>query len=96
MGDLVQGIWTAVQSSAQGAFQLGSGKPTTLNQLIDHMRTVTGLELDVLYEDFRAGEVRDTWCQIQKARDGFGFDPATGLEDGLAQTWEWFSAQRAG
>ena len=94
VGDLVQGIWTAVQSEAQGAFQLGSGKPTTLNQLLDHMRTVTGLDLDVVYEDFRAGEVKDTWCQIQKARDGFGFDPATELEDGLGQTWEWFSAQR--
>ena len=94
VGDLVQGIWTAVQSEAQGAFQLGSGKPTTLNQLLDHMRTVTGLDLDVVYEDFRAGEVKDTWCQIQKARDGFGFDPATEREDGLGQTWEWFSAQR--
>jgi UDP-glucose 4-epimerase len=95
VGDLVEGIWTAVQSPAQGAFQLGSGKPTNLNQLIDLMRTVTGLDLDVVYEDFRAGEVRDTWCQIDKAREGFGFDPATGLEDGLAQTWEWFDAQRA-
>jgi UDP-glucose 4-epimerase len=96
VGDLVEGIWTAAQGPAQGAFQLGSGKPTTLNQLIDHMRAVTGLELDVVYEDFRAGEVRDTWCQIQKARDGFGFDPATQLEDGLGRTWEWFNAQRPG
>jgi UDP-glucose 4-epimerase len=94
VSDLVQAIWIAAQSSAQGAFQLGSGKPTTLNQLLDVMRTVTGLDLDVVYREFRAGEVRDTWCDIQKARAGFGFDPATGLEDGLALTWDWFSAQR--
>jgi UDP-glucose 4-epimerase len=95
VGDLVEGIWTAVKSPAQGAYQLGSGTGTTLNQLLDHMRTVTGLDLDVVYQDFRAGEVRDTWCQIDKAREGFGFDPSTTLEDGLRRTWEWFSAQRA-
>ena len=57
------------------------------------MRTATGLDLDVDYEDFRAGEVRDTWCQIDKARAGFGFDPSTPLEDGLRRTWEWFQSQ---
>ena len=93
VGDLVEGIWTAVGSDAQGAFQLGSGKPTTVNQLLDHMRAVTGRDLDVGYQDFRAGEVRDTWCEISKARAAFGFAPATTLEDGLRRTWEWFSTE---
>ena len=92
VGDLVEGIWTAAEGPAQGAFQLGSGAPTTLNQLLEHMRTVTGHEIEVVYQDFRAGEVRDTWCEIEKARTGFGFDPATTLEDGLRRTWEWFEA----
>jgi UDP-glucose 4-epimerase len=92
-GDLVQGIWSAIDSGVVGAFQLGTGRPTTLNELLDAMRTVTGLALEVDYRDFRAGEVRDTWCQIDKARDGFGFDPTTSLEDGLRATWSWFQAQ---
>lgn len=93
VGDLVEGIWAAVDSPAQGAYQLGTGIPTTVNQLLDSMRSVTGLELDVEYHDFRAGEVRDTWCEIDKARKGFGFDPATRLEDGMRATWDWFAAQ---
>ena len=56
---------------------------------------MTELDLDVVYEDFRAGEVRDTWCEIDKARAGFGFDPQTPLEEGLRDTWEWFEAQPA-
>ena len=47
------------------------------------------------YRDFRAGEVRDTWCQVDKARAAFGYDPSTPLEDGLQATWAWFDAQRA-
>lgn len=94
VGDLVEAIWTAAQSPAQGAYQLGSGTPTTVNQLLDLMRTATGRELEVDYQDFRAGEVRDTWCDIDKARAGFGFSPTTTLEQGLRRTWEWFSEQQ--
>ena len=95
-GDLVEGIRAAIDSDVEGAFQLGTGRPTTLNQLLDVMREVTGLDLEVDYRDFRAGEVRDTWCQIDKARAGFGFDPTTTLDVGLAHTWDWFRAQPAG
>jgi UDP-glucose 4-epimerase len=94
VGDLVEAIRVAMDSDVQGAYQLGSGQPTTLNHLIDVMRAVTGRDLDVVYGDFRAGEVRDTWCQVDKAKAGFGYDPATTLEDGLCQTWAWFEAQR--
>jgi UDP-glucose 4-epimerase len=94
VGDLVEAIWSAVEGSAEGAIQLGSGHPTTINQLLDAMRAVTGREIEVTYRDFRPGEVRETWCQIDKARDVLGFDPKTSLEDGLGTTWEWFASQR--
>ncbi|TYL51605.1 NAD-dependent epimerase/dehydratase family protein [Nocardioides sp. BGMRC 2183] len=90
-GDLVEVIRAAIDSDAVGSFQLGSGRPTSINELIDLMRTATGRELEVVYKDFRAGEVRDTWCDITKARATLGFDPATSLADGLRETWEWFS-----
>lgn len=96
VGDLVEGIRVAIDSDAVGAFQLGSGKPTTVNELLELMRTATGRELDVRYEDFRAGEVRQTWCEVDKARQGFGFDPRTALDEGLRRTWEWFVARDAG
>ena len=92
VGDLVEAIWAAVASDAEGAFQLGKGEPTTVNELLALMRDVVGREIPVDYRDFRAGEVRETWCQIDKARAGIGFDPTTTLEDGLRTTWEWFQA----
>lgn len=95
-GDLVEAIRKAVESDAEGAFQLGSGIPTTVNQLIDHMREATGRDLDVIYQDFRAGEVKDTWCQIDKARHELDFDPQTPLPTGLRATWEWFEEQAPG
>jgi UDP-glucose 4-epimerase len=91
--DLVEGIRVAIESDANGAYQLGSGRPTTLNQLIDLIRTVTGRELSVVHKDFRPGEVHRTWCEIDKSRAAMGFDPTTPLEEGLRRTWEWFASQ---
>jgi UDP-glucose 4-epimerase len=96
VGDLVEGIRVAVDGDAVGAFQLGSGEPTTVNELLALMRSATGRDLDVQYADFRAGEVVQTWCEIGKAREGFGFDPATSLDEGLRRTWAWFRAQGEG
>ena len=86
VGDLVEAIRVAMLSDVTGPYQLGSGHGTTLNELLAAMRTVTGLPIEVDYQDFRAGEVRDTWCQVDKARAGFGYDPSTPLEEGLRLT----------
>lgn len=93
--DLVEGIRRAIDSGAGGVFQLGSGRPTTINELIAAMREVVAgdARIDVRHEDFRAGEIHTTWCDITKARQVFDFDPATPLNDGLAQTWAWFRQQ---
>jgi UDP-glucose 4-epimerase len=90
VGDLAEGIRRAVESGAQGIYQLGSNQPTTLNDLIETIRTVTGRRFDVRHEAFRVGEIHTTWCNVGKARAGFGFASDTPLEVGLERTWQWF------
>lgn len=94
IGDLVDGIRRAVESDAIGIFQFGSGRPTSLNELIDEIAAAIGSErLPVRYDDWRAGEIRTTWCDISKAREAFGFAPETPLRTGLAATWDWFNSR---
>lgn len=97
VGDLVTGITKAMDRGVNGVFQLGSGRPVTLNALIETMRQVVGSEysLDVRYADFRPGEIRETWCDISKSRNGLDFTPDTSLFDGLSQTWAWFREAHA-
>src|SRR5690606_2666187 len=42
--DLMQGIEQAMGSDESGVFQLGSGRPTSLNELLEEMRRVLGDE----------------------------------------------------
>jgi len=90
--DLCDGILRAMLSGTSGVFQLGTGTPTSVDELIGGMRAVLGeaFRSTVRYEPFRPGELRHTWCDITKARNAFGYDPKTRLPEGLALTWRWF------
>ena len=90
--DLCDGIQKAMLSGKSGVFQLGSGRPTTLNELVEIMSDVVGpsWRVETRYEDFRPGEIHSTWGDITKARNELGFDPATDLRQGMAATWHWF------
>ena len=93
--DLVQGIVAALEAEVTGVFQLGTGIPTTLNQLLDEMREVVGPDhpFKVRYADARDGEIVNTYCDISKAKAAFGYDTPTPLRQGLAETWNWFQRQ---
>jgi UDP-glucose 4-epimerase len=94
VSDLCQGILRAADAKVPGVFQLGSGKPTQLVDLIAEMKAIVGKENEpkVEFRPFRAGELRHTYCDITKASRTFGYAPATELKDGLRATWEWFLA----
>jgi UDP-glucose 4-epimerase len=92
VGDLVRGITNAIERRASGTFQLGSGKPTSLLELIRAIDGIAGRKLRVVNEALRAGEVHSTWCDIAKAHGEFGYAAPTELSDGLRATWTWFAA----
>jgi UDP-glucose 4-epimerase len=91
VGDLARGIEAALKRHLSGAYQLGSGRPTTIRTLIETLKTVSGRDFQVRYEGRRSGEVHSTWCDIAKAAREFGYRAPTDLEAGLRATWAWYS-----
>jgi UDP-glucose 4-epimerase len=96
VGDLCDGIMRGLGADRSGVLQLGSGVPVSVNALIAAMRAIVAPRPVVVeYHPARTGEIERTWCDITRARAELGFDPATPLAQGLAQTWDWFCT-RAG
>ncbi len=90
VGDLVVGIESALKRELSGAYQLGSGKPTTLNALMATLRKVTGRNFEIRYEARRSGEVHSTWCNIAKATREFDYGAPTDIDTGVEATWTWY------
>ena len=91
--DLCKGIIQALKADKPDVYQLGSGKPTSINQLIDLIKDVIQdkYSFDVIYKEPRQGEIAHTWTDITKARKYLDYDASMELVNGLELTWQWFT-----
>lgn len=90
--DICEGIYNALRIGEKGVYQLGTGMPTSINELIKLIKKTIGENdnLKINYEDFREGEIRNTWCDITKAKKLINYQPKITLDVGLSRTWKWF------
>ena len=70
---------------------IANGQRTTLNELLDVMKMVTGKsQVTVRHEAPRAGDVRDSLADLTQARTLLGYEPRVSLEEGLKLTFDWW------
>jgi len=74
---------------------VANGERTTLNQLLDTLKRVTGkTDVEAEYRDMRVGDVRHSLADITRARELLGYEPRVGLEEGLRKTIGWWKQSR--
>lgn len=74
---------------------IANGERISLNQLLDVLKDLTGRS-DVVadYQDPRAGDVKHSLADIERARALLGFEPGVDLRTGLARTIDWWKNSR--
>ena len=71
-------------NNSDGTYNLGSGRATTINQLVRLLQRILGdEEFKPIYAPARQGDIRHSQADIGKAKRQLGFSPLTGLEEGL-------------
>lgn len=71
-------------------YNLGYGIGTTVNQIYDGLKEITGYQLPANYAPARAGETFRIYLDATCAREDLGWDPTVALADGLRKTVEYF------
>jgi UDP-glucose 4-epimerase len=88
--DIAHAVVLAVaRSSVNGVFQIGTGRETSVLELVRLIGEVTGRAPELQWEPQPAGELRRNFASIEKARRELGFEPAMTLADGLRETYRW-------
>lgn len=82
-------IKAAFAPDAFGAFNLGSGTRITINQLVDILSEVSGIEPEVTYGAPRKGDVLHSLADISAAKNAFGYEPTVDIQDGLHEYMAW-------
>lgn len=71
-------------------YNLGYGIGTTVNQIYQGLKEVTGYPLEANYGPARAGETFRIYLDSSHARQDLGWEPAVPLAEGLRKTVEYF------
>ncbi len=82
-------ILAAIQPAAVGEiFNISTGQEHTIKQLVSIIQQVSARQSLVSHADPRAGEVRYSRANIEKARKLLGYSPKTSLKEGLLSIWK--------
>ncbi len=87
--DVAQVNWSALESRATGAFNIGSGVATTINQLAEDMQAVSSSTGAVNHAPPRPGETRHSVASLDMSRGKLGYSPRVGLRQGLTRYLSW-------
>lgn len=79
----------ACQSRETGAFNIATGKSTTVNQLVDIINQVLGKDTEPIYEEPRPGDVKHSLAEVYKSKS-LGFTPSADFIKELGETVQWF------
>ena len=92
--DVVDANLLAMESDAEGAFNISGGRQTSIEELAWMIINAMGSDVEPVKGPRRPGDILHSVADITAARDAFGYRPEHSLEDGLEVTIEWFSSIR--
>lgn len=89
--DIVRGVLAATERAPRGyrAYNLGSGSPVTLGELVAAMGRAAGVVPVVQHAPVPLGDVEATFADITRAKTELGWQPRVPLEEGLGDVVAW-------
>ncbi|MDF1816511.1 MAG: NAD-dependent epimerase/dehydratase family protein [Verrucomicrobiales bacterium] len=89
--DIAKGTVLGAKKVGYEIFNLGGGKePVALIDFIHMMEDRLGKKAEIIWKDAHPADMKDTSANIEKAKEILGWEPETGLEEGLDKTISWY------
>jgi UDP-glucose 4-epimerase len=96
VGDVVRANLLALQKSAVGIFNIGTGKETNINTIFRKLKQLTGSSQEERHAAACEGEVRRSSLDARRAARYLDWRPSVHLDDGLEKTVDWFRTSGVG
>jgi UDP-glucose 4-epimerase len=82
--DTAAAILASAENKLNGeVFNIGSGKPISIDKLAKVVLELTDKNIEIRYENARLGDIKNSYADISKARTLLGYEPTVSLRDGL-------------
>lgn len=92
--DIVKGIISAstYKKSDFEIFNLGNNDTIELKDLVEKIESASGLDSSKVYVEEQPGDVKQTWANIEFAKEELGYAPNYNIDLGLSKFVEWFNS----
>ena len=91
VGDCARANLLALNAPQGGTiYNLGSGRGTSVNQIFDALKAITGYPRAAAHGPAKVGETRRIYLDARKAERELSWKPTVSLEQGLANTVAYF------
>ncbi len=90
VGDVAEANLRVLGCDLPAPMHIGMGTGTSVNELADRLRTLTGADARPDHAPAVPGEVYRIVLDVSRARETLGWRPRISLEEGLRRTVEWF------
>lgn len=98
ISDVVEGVLAVLGRAAARdqdgvpfrIYNIGNDQPVSLGYFVEVLEKILGVTAVKEMCPMQAGDVLSTHADISALRTEFGFDPATGIEEGLATFVSWY------
>jgi len=86
VSDVVESNLLAVESNAEGPFNIGTGVPTSVLDLVEALAEQADEPFDAVMAPGRPGEIKHIVLDTSRAREELGWEAKVGLREGLERT----------
>ncbi len=95
VGDCVEGLHRLMRSDYRQPLNLGTDRLVTIDELVEIVARIAGKRIAKRYDSTKPQGVRGRNSDNTRLRQVLGWEPRVSLEEGLARTYAWISAQVA-
>ncbi len=93
VSDLVEGLILLSESEERYPVNLGNPTELTILQFAETIRSLMGVDVDLVFEPLPDDDPRKRRPDISKAKQLLGWQPKVSLDEGLRETVEYFKQQ---
>ena len=83
------GLFTSNKSAMCAIYNVACGERTTLNELVEIIKSLSKKDLHVEYSEERPGDVRDSLASILKIETNLGYSVTHKIHSGLELTYNY-------
>ncbi len=97
--DIVTGLVKIMEGSGNrprnpvqpyAVYNIGNGHPIELFDFVHELEMAAGVKAQLILEPMQPGDVHQTYADVRRLAQDYGFTPQTSLHDGIGKFFAWY------